>query len=206
MHFIDAERFFVQVALGPRVHPIAVIPLVALEVVNHRGGFFPPLAEKSERVGLQQKCALLRPNLEFVMGALLHAGQKQFPNAAPEQAPHRVHPAVPPIEVADHADALSVRRPDGEISAFDVADLPEMRAELFVKLEMISLGEQMEIDLAHDEAVAVGIADDSGGSIPFREVNAIIGVTFHSGQGGLEKTFATELLGWEALLSRPRDD
>src|SRR5205823_13486675 len=127
-------------------------------------------------------------------------------DAAAEQAPHRVYPAIPAVEIADHADALRIRRPDREVNAVDATDVAQMRPEMFVELQMISLREQMQIDFAHDKSVAVGIADERGRSIPAGEMNAVIDVAFHSRQRGLEKSFRPEAVRLEALVLFVRHD
>ena len=59
----------------------------------------------------------LRANLELVLFAVRQIGNEQLPHAGRGQQPHRVHAAVPPVEVADHADAIGVRRPHREMHA-----------------------------------------------------------------------------------------
>src|SRR5256885_1923039 len=134
------------------------------------------------------------------MRAFADIGKEQFPNTAAEQAAHRVDPAIPAVEIADDADPLRVRRPDGEVNALGVADLAKMSAEVFVKLVVIPFGKQMQIHLADDQAVAVGIADDRRRFIPAGEMNAIIEVAFHPRKRRLEKSFGTETLRGEALF------
>src|SRR5438270_13770598 len=92
------------------------------------------------------------------MCAFVYIGQKQFPDAAAEQTPHRIHPAIPAVEIAHDADALRVRRPDREVNAPGVADLAQVRAELVVEPQMTSLGKQMQVHLAYGEPVAIGFA------------------------------------------------
>src|SRR5256714_5080508 len=158
------------------------------------------LAEEAERVGIQQERAALRPDLELVMRAFAHSRQKQFPDAAAEETAHRIDAAIPAVEIADDADALCVRRPDGEIHAIGVADLAQMRAKLLVELKVISLGKKMQVHFAHDQAIAVGIADERCRSVPAGEMDAIIAVAFLSGDGGLEKSFGSEAVGLESLF------
>ena len=55
-------------------------------------------------------------DLEFVVRAFADAGQENLPDAAAEQLAHRIAAAVPAVEIADHADALRIRRPDVESS------------------------------------------------------------------------------------------
>ena len=75
-------------------------------------------------------------------------------------------PAIPTVEIANHADTLRVRRPYREVNATGIADRAHMRAELIVNLPMLSFGEKMQIDLAHDRAVLIGIACQVMRSVP----------------------------------------
>ena len=61
------------------------------------------------------------------------------------------------IKVANHTDALRVRRPNGEINASRIADRLQMRAKFFIDFPVLSLGEQMQIDIAHDRTVLIRI-------------------------------------------------
>ncbi len=200
MDFVNAERAGLELARGTRLHPFAIAPLVAIEIVNHRGSFFSVLAEESERIGFQQQRTARRSDLELVVGAFADAGQEQFPDPAPEQSPHRIDPAIPAVEVADDADALRVRRPDREVNALRAAKVAQVRAEFFVELQMVSLGKQMQVHLAHDEPVAVGIMNERARSIPAAEMNAIIRVSLHPGERGLEKSLGAEAIRGEALF------
>src|SRR5450432_280267 len=83
---------------------------------------------------------------------------KNFPHTAPKQFSHRVNATIPNVEIANHADAPRVWRPDRKINTALAADLAQMRAKLVVKPLMRSLSEKMQIHLAHDRAVAVRIA------------------------------------------------
>src|SRR6266513_1390303 len=203
MDFVNADRKRLEFLIRPRFHPIAVTPCVAVEIVNHRRRFLPMLAEEAERIGLQQERAALRPDLELVMRAFAHSRQKQFPDAATEETAHRIDAAIPAVEIADDADALCVRRPDGEIHAIGVADIAQMRDKLLVELKVISLGKKMQVHFAHDQAIAVGIADEGRGFVPAREMNVVINVAFHPRDRRLEKSFRPKTVRDEALFGFP---
>ena len=123
------------------------------------------LTEKPKRIALEQERAGHRLNLKFVMRALLHARDENFPDTASDQFPHRMDAAIPEIEVANHANPTGVRRPNRKISAAFASDLAQMRAELIVEPLVIPLGEKVQIHLAHDRAIAVGIAQQLLGTI-----------------------------------------
>jgi len=88
---------------------------------------------------------------------LLDRGQKQFPYTCAHQLPHRIYAAIPVVEIADDGYALRVRRPYSEINAGRIADRPQMRAKFFINFPVLSFAEQMQIDVAHDRTVLIGI-------------------------------------------------
>src|SRR3954470_19958797 len=135
------------------------------------------------------------------MSALPHSGQEQFPDAAGDKLPHWINPAIPAIEITDDTHALRVRCPDREVNTFVATNRPQMRAELLVETMIVSLREQMQIELAHDQAVAIRIADCRGGSVPAREMNPVIAGPPHSWKGGLKKTFGPKTIRRETLIA-----
>src|SRR3546814_11488994 len=72
---------------------------------------------------------------------------------------HDVAAAVPAVEVAHHADALRVGRPDGEAHAFDAFDAARMRAELLEDAAVRPLGHQVKVELAEERREAVGVLE-----------------------------------------------
>src|SRR5437763_4823306 len=70
-----------------------------------------------------------------------------------------------------------------------------MRAELIVEAVMIALGEQVQIDLPHDRAVAIRINDRFFCIIPTNHAQAVIGVARNARQDGLEKAFVMQPIG-----------
>ena len=137
------------------------------------------------------------------MRAFYDTGKEYFPNAAADEFAHRINAPVPIVEIADHAHALRVRRPDGEVNSLLIANRPQMRTEFLVKLEMISFGEKMQIHLAHDRSVAIRIVQRPLRSIPAHCANPVIAVTFFPRQHCLEKSVVMNsfrrdlLLRWE---------
>ena len=69
---------------------------------------------------------------------------------------------MPLVEVADDADALGVRRPHREVGAGRRADLQRVRAEPLEGAVVAALAEQVQVELAHHLAVAVGIVELEG--------------------------------------------
>ncbi len=56
--------------------------------------------------------------------------------------------AVPIIEIADDADALGVRRPDGETGSGEAIDDAQLRAEFVIDAALIALAEEIQIRFA----------------------------------------------------------
>ena len=130
------------------------------QAVHDRGGLRRMLGPEGEGIGLQrQQVAVRAADLELVRRARADAGQEDLPHADAGMQPHRVQPAVPVVELADHGDAAGVRRPDGEDRAVHPVQRPRMGAEPLVQLEMRALAEQMQVDLAEAGREAVGVLD-----------------------------------------------
>ncbi len=92
---------------------------------------------------------------------------------------------------------MRIRRPDREVNSFLAADCAQLRAEFFVKLEMISLGEQVQIHLAHNRSIAIRIAPQVLGAVPAQHAQAIIAVAFFAGQDRAEKSILMNALGYD---------
>ena len=56
-------------------------------------------------------------------------------------------PAIPEIEIAHHAHALSVRRPHSKASALHAVLGQNMRAQLLVDMVVITFTKQMKIEI-----------------------------------------------------------
>src|SRR5262245_56899998 len=80
---------------------------------------------------------------------------------------------VPLIEVADHADALRVGRPHGEVHAGDVDNRPDVRAELLTGAVVRALAEQMQIEIREHLPELIGI-DDVAGAVVLVDAEAIV--------------------------------
>ena len=126
--------------------------------IDHdRRGRGPLLGCERHRIGLErQQLAVAADDLVFVFVAGARAGHENFPIAVAAH-PHGVAPAVPEIEVADHADAPRVRREHHEGDAVDAVMPHRMRAELVVKLEMGAFAEQMKVEVGQDRRKAIGV-------------------------------------------------
>ena len=100
-----------------------------------------------------------------------------------------MHAAIPKIEVTDHADALSVRRPDREVDTAHSADRAQLRAELLVDLEMIALGEEVQATV-RPEKVRFGGEGDNTMTVKIHQVVYL----------GVSTQYIAELSGGEKLV------
>jgi hypothetical protein len=62
------------------------------------------------------------------------------------------------IEIADHTDALRIRRPNCETCSAHAVDLANVRAELFVNAPFVALTEQIQILFAERGKKGIRIA------------------------------------------------
>ena len=87
-------------------------------------------------------------NFKFVMRADADARNEYFPDAGRAEQSQGMKPSVPLVEIANDADALRVRRPDGEAGAGHLVNHAQLRAEFFVNTAFIALAEQIQIRFA----------------------------------------------------------
>ncbi len=85
-------------------------------IPDDRRGVRPLLGIETVRVGLLDEIALnLALDLELVDLALGNLRDEDLPESGAATASERMAAAVPVIEIADHAHALGVGCPDGEV-------------------------------------------------------------------------------------------
>ena len=118
----------------------------------------PQLGSGADRVRLQgQQGAVGGAQLELVDRPLAEPRDEDLPDADPAAPPHRVAPAVPAVEVADHRDASGIRRPDREMDARHAGMLDRVRAETLPQTPMRALADEIVVHLAQDRWEAVGV-------------------------------------------------
>ncbi len=160
MHLVHRDRPIEPRALRrTRGRPLRVVPLVPRHVVDDGRGLRWHFERDAEGIRFLENGAGARADLEFVAFAVGEPGQKDLPDAARREKPHRVHAAVPRVEVADHAHAIGIRRPHGEVDAGGRPHLDAMRAEFFERAMMRAFAEQMQIEIGQHTAVPIGIID-----------------------------------------------
>jgi hypothetical protein len=160
MHLVDRDRVLERALAGvPARHPFLVAPLVPGELVDHGRRRGRHLERHAERIALRQQLAVARADLEFVLLAVRQIGDEQFPDAVRREQPHGVNAAVPAVEVADHADAVGVGGPHGEMDPGRRSDRDAMRAEFLKGAVVGALAEQMQVVIGEHAAVAVGVVE-----------------------------------------------
>jgi len=109
-----------------------------------------------ERIGLFQDRAVARADSRLVFSSSAKSGMKISQTRWWEA--HRRDAAVPGVEVADHADAIRVRRPHREMHPRGAALHDTVRAQLLER-GSASLAQQMQIVVGQHPAIAVRIVD-----------------------------------------------
>ena len=118
----------------------------------------PHLGGEAVGVGLFDQVAVVTAlHLVLVDFTLAEIGNEDLPDAGGAAVSHRVAAAVPVIEVADHADALGVRGPDGEIDAVEALMGPDMGAKPLVISVVCSFAQEVKVKVGEDGAEQVGI-------------------------------------------------
>ncbi len=142
MDFVDGHRLVQPVGAFAPIQPIPVTPGVSIGFGNEGGGAGTYFEMLAVGVGFQQDCAAVAvADFEFVQIARVQIGDEQFPHAAAAADPHGVNPAVPAVEVADHADPFGIGRPYGEQDARDAIGLMQVRAQEPVGVPVLALAE-----------------------------------------------------------------
>ena len=116
------------------------------------------------------------------MRALPDARHEYFPDPGCSQRTHGVTAPVPLVEIPDHADALRVRRPDGEARPVHAVDGPQLRAKLFVDPAFVALSKKKEIRLAQRRQKRVRVPR-AAGAIGFVRDDEVVGVHALRGAG-----------------------
>ena len=112
------------------------------------------------RVGihlLRQHRPVTAAQLELVPLARHDTRQEDLPDAAIPPQTHREAPAVPMIEIADHAHAGGIRRPHRKARTRHTLHHDRMRAQRLPRPPMRPLGEQPEVRLTEQRWEAVRV-------------------------------------------------
>src|SRR5207244_1895069 len=76
----------------------------------------------------------------------------------------------------------------------------QMRPKFLVNLPVLSLGEEMQIDLAHDRPILIGVARELIRAIPFCDAQMIRRVPCRARDSRTEETFLFDSLRCDRLL------
>ena len=157
VHFIDGQWLVMGLALRALFHPFGIVPGIIQRRGHHRTGGRRRLAGARQRVGLERQQALLAEDLVLVDLPDAEAGNEQFPHARGVAQAHRMATPVPGIEVADHRHPPRIGRPDGEAHAVHLLVPRQLGAEHLAQLTMITLAEQVDVQIAQQRAEGVGV-------------------------------------------------
>ena len=117
MDLVDRHGAVVGIGFCPLRHPVAVFPLVAIQVVNDARGLGSVLGEKGKGITLHEEIATRSDEFEFVVIAGDEVRDEDLPD--PVVIAHRVDTTVPAVEVTNDADPVGIGRPDGEGNSLD---------------------------------------------------------------------------------------
>src|SRR5215813_8575983 len=146
MDFVNRNGRLAIVALPTLRHPSSVLPQMSRRLDNDRRGLWRPLRALGLRIRLErQQLTIGAEDLIFVEMTGAQTGYEQFPE--PADIAHRHPPAVPAVEITDNADPTRIRCPYGKRDALHTPMDERMCSELAVAREMITLGEQVNVDL-----------------------------------------------------------
>ena len=155
--FIDAQRRAQGIALPPLNEPIFIRPNEFVDVPDDGCVLGRRLEEETERISAQTDISMQIPHFVFVMRALTDAWDKYLPHTGRSQRAHLVEAAIPGIEIANHADALGIRRPDGEAGARDAVDGAQLRSEFVVNTAFVAFAKQVQVGFAQCRQEGIGI-------------------------------------------------
>src|SRR5574344_2210988 len=141
------------------VHVELVVPFVAVEVRRDGRGRGAEFAVFRERIRLGDETPVLRVNLEAVEFVFAEFRNENFPHAGGAYHAHRMAAPVPAIEVADDSDVPGVRRPHGELHAFESLVFDEVRAELAVEFVMRAALDEVAVEIREHVGERVMIDD-----------------------------------------------
>ena len=156
VHLVDGERT-VEKGLGdPALQPGLVGPGV-VALLDDAGGsgwrFGPP----RQRIRLVDAAPGGPDDPELVLGPGSDARDEELPHPTGSERPHRLHPAVPPVGVADQAHAPRVRRPDREGHSGHPLVVDDPSPQPAPELAVLTLADQVQVEVAEGRPEAIGV-------------------------------------------------
>ncbi|MCY1352859.1 hypothetical protein D9M69_391830 [compost metagenome] len=193
MHFVDRHRQGVGIGGRAARHPVGVMPCErrrALARRGHdRGGLRRRFGGERKRVGLVGQLGAVRVEQVVFVAAAGRCAQRgrheQLPDAAGMAQPHRVARLVPAVELADHGHAPRVWRPHREAHAVDAVHALPLRAQALAQLEVAALGNQVQVQLAQQQAEGIRVGAALLGAVRPGHADAVVrrrGAALFAGQ------------------------
>ena len=151
MHLVDVQRALHEVALAARLEPGGVLPLVAIQGPQARGGAGGLFGVERVGVGLVETLPVI--GLDEVLVELAAFGTlfEAFPEARRLYGGERAGGLVPVVELADHVHGAHVRDPHAEAPALDAVLDVGVSAHLLPAALPGSLLEKMDIAVRYGE-------------------------------------------------------
>jgi len=156
MQLVDADRAMLPVEVRTCSDPVAIAPRIARVFGHAAGGFRARKHLPCIGVGLSHQLTMLAEDFVLVGMSRNETRNEQLPDTGGATAAHGMAPAIPCVEVADHADALNGGRPHGKQAACHAIDGFQARTKDFPGLEVTPLTQQIQIHLAQLRAKRIG--------------------------------------------------
>ena len=189
MHFVDAHRRVQCIGLAARLasrHP-------RWQAGHDAGRGRAQLRLQGIGVGTQRQLPALRvQQFELVAGTGADCGQKELPYATFAAQPHGMAPAIPEVEIADHADAAGVGCPDREPGALDSIQTHGLRAHHLAGAQMGAVSQQPQVGVAYGRTKAVRVFQHRFAAVAPAHLQ-LVGRLQPSTQHALEETIGMAL-------------
>ncbi len=166
VNFVDGNRRFQPVGFRPLLQPRGIVPVVVIDVPDHRRRFRRHFALECIGVSFELLMAgEARSHVVLVRGPLAQAWNKQLPEAA-VAAPHGVAANVPIVELAGHGHVFRVRRPHREAHAANLIGFRQVRAQRAVGFVQRAFAVQVDLGIGDQLAEAIGVFDLDVAPVP----------------------------------------
>src|SRR5713101_4110746 len=162
MKLVDRHGPLVPAALGSRLQPAGVAPVIAGRPRDHTCRPWWNLSRERHRICLQDQPAIRRDELELVARTVTHAGDEELPHPGGSERPHLVKAPVPKVPVAHHPYGPSIGRPYGKGGTGHALMDRGMGSEDLPQLVVAALADQVKVDFPQCRPGPVGIVEVVG--------------------------------------------
>ena len=138
MDLVERNRLVKSFILFTSGNPIAVFPMMAIQIDHIRGRSRRDLRGKTNRVGFVG-CLVTLSDTELVKSPFAKPGDEKFPKPGRDMFAHRMLAAVPRVKIANQAHTCSIRGPDDKTNTLDPIDRADMGAQLVIHLPVLTL-------------------------------------------------------------------